>query len=159
MLDFKPRRYRIEASTQTGVHKMIYTKETLTVGTEFVKLVLNLDHPTGVVTVQESFRGWISDRFFEDTISMGNLERVSVVMDHSKIYETDMDLSAVSCENDPFAISVSPDGVEFYMDPKNFPNEALGKFYTQHFPQKENVVKYGPARIIENANTGFNIKI
>jgi hypothetical protein len=102
---------------------------------------------------------WISDRFFEDAISMVPIERVSVVINGSSIHETDMDLSAVSCENDPFEISVFPEVVEFYMDPKNFPNESLGKFYTQHFPQKENVVKYGPAYIIENANTGFSIKI
>lgn len=123
---------------------MIHTKETLTVGTEFVKLVLNLNRSTGVVTAQQMFRGWISDRFQQESL-LGTIDRVSVVMDHSPIYETDMDLSSVSCENDPLAISVSPDVVEFYMDPKNFPNEALGKFYTQHFPQKENVVKYGPA--------------
>lgn len=137
---------------------MIHTKETLSVGTEFVKLALNLNRSTGVVAVQQMFRGWISDRFQQESL-LGTIDRVSVVMDHSQLYETDMDLSSVSCENDPFAIWVSPEVVEFYMDPKNFPNASFGKFYTQHFPQKENVVKYGPAHIIENANTGFSIKI
>jgi hypothetical protein len=111
-----------------------------------------------VVTVQQMFRGWISDRFQQESL-LGTINRVSVVMDHSKIYETDMDLVSVSCENDPFAISVSPEVVEFYMDPNNFPNASLGKFYMQRFPKQENVVKYGPAHIIENVNTGFSIKI
>ncbi len=136
---------------------MIHTKDTLQVGAEFVKLALTIDQSTGAVLVKPMLRGWISDRFVEETISMGTVERASVVVNGSEIYETDMDLSAVSCENDLNSICVTPDSEAFYMNQMNFPNEVLANFYMKQMRQphmeKQNEcihVHYGAQEILPN---------